>query len=184
VVRRPYSSIVRDAGRSLATAYKLRDCAVVGAGARVLGRVWIHGEGRIVIGQGVLLDGTRAPIELHTEPGAELVIGDDAIVEGGTSIEATLAVTIGARAHVGMYCKMMDNHFHALVERDERPPARAVIVEEDVELGPHVMLVAGAHVGRGAIVEAWTVVGRSIEPNAVARGNPARTNGHGGINAR
>jgi amino acid adenylation domain-containing protein len=183
-LRRPLSSIVREAARSLATAYKLRRCAVVGAGARVAGRVWIHGEGRIVIGERVLLDGTRAPIELHAEPGAQLTIGDDTIVEGGTSIEATLAVSIGARAHIGMYCKIMDNHFHALAERDARPPARAVVVDEDVELGPHVILMAGAHVGRGAVVEASTVVGRPIEPYAVARGNPARTSGHGGINAR
>jgi acetyltransferase-like isoleucine patch superfamily enzyme len=137
-----------------------------------------------VIGERVLLDGTRAPIELHAEPGAQLTIGDDTIVEGGTSIEATLAVSIGARAHIGMYCKIMDNHFHALAERDARPPARAVVVDEDVELGPHVILMAGAHVGRGAVVEASTVVGRPIEPYAVARGNPARTSGHGGINAR
>jgi amino acid adenylation domain-containing protein len=183
VVRRPYSSILRDAGRSLATAYKLRDCAVVGAGSRVVGRVWIHGGGRIVIGQRVLLDGTRAPIELHAEPGAQLAIGDDAVVEGGTSIEATLAVSIGPRARVGMYCKIMDNHFHAVAQRYERPPATAVVVEEDVELGPRVILMAGAYVGKGSIVEARTVVGRRIESHAIARGNPARTNGHGGTHA-
>jgi amino acid adenylation domain-containing protein len=182
-VRRPYLSIVRDASRTLATAYKLRDCSVVGPGSRVVGRVWIHGEGRIVIGARVLLDGTRAPIELHPEQGAEIVIADDVVIEGGTSIEATHSVSIGPRTHVGMYCKIMDSHFHALDDRFERPPAKAVFVEQDVQLGSHVILMAGAHVGRGTTIEARTVVGRSIGRNAIARGIPAKIHGHGGTDA-
>ncbi len=181
--RRPYVSILRDVSQSLATAYKLRDCAAVGADSRVLGRVWIHGEGRIVIGQRVLLDGSRAPIELHPERGAEIVIGDDVVVRGGTSIEATHSVTIGPRTRVDAGCKIMDSHFHTLDARLERPPAKAVVVEEDVQLGRNVILLAGAHVGRGTIVEARTVVGRPIGPDAVARGIPAKIYGYGGTNA-
>jgi amino acid adenylation domain-containing protein len=180
---RPYVTILRDASRSLATAYKLRDCAEVGAGSRVIGRVWIHGEGRIVIGQRVLLDGSGAPIELHVELGAQIVIGDDVVVGGGTSIEATHSVSIGARTRVNAGCKIMDSHFHALDDRLERPPARAVVVEEDVQLGRKVILMAGARVGRGTIVEARTVVGRPIGPDAVARGIPAKIHRHGGTNA-
>jgi acyl transferase domain-containing protein/acetyltransferase-like isoleucine patch superfamily enzyme len=180
---RPYITILRGASRSLATAYKLRDCADVGAGSRVVGRVWIHGEGRIVIGQRVLLDGSRAPIELHPEHGAEIVIGDDVVLGGGTSIEATHSVSIGPRTRVDAGCKIMDSHFHMLDDRLERPPARAVVVEEDVQLGRNVILTAGAHVGRGTIVEARTVVGGPIGPDALARGIPAKIHGQGGSHA-
>ncbi len=159
---------------SLATAYKLRDCASVGTGARVAGRVWIYGEGRIVIGERVFLDGSRAPIEIVPERGAEIVIGNDVVLEGGSSIVSTNSVIIGARSHVGMFCKIMDNHFHQLGNRAERPKGHALVVEEDVRLGPYAILTAGAHVGRGAIVESRSVVGRTIEPGAVVRGNPAK----------
>jgi acetyltransferase-like isoleucine patch superfamily enzyme len=178
--RRPYATLLRDASRSLVTAFKLRDCALVGSGARVIGRVWIHGEGRVVLGERVLLDGTRAPIELHPSAGAEIVIGDDVVVEGGSSIEATHAVRIGARSHVGMYCKIMDSHFHDLGDRNRRPSSMPLVVEEDVVMGPHVILTSGAQVGRGTILEARTVVGRPIGPNLVARGIPARTHRQGG----
>lgn len=49
-----------------------------------------------------------------------------------------------------------------------------VIVEEDVWLGINVTLLLGAHIGRGAIIGACSVVTKEIPPYAVAVGNPAR----------
>jgi acyl transferase domain-containing protein/acetyltransferase-like isoleucine patch superfamily enzyme len=182
--RRPYTTLLRDASVSLASAIKLRRCAAVGSGSRVIGRVWIHGEGRVVLGERVLLDGTHAPIELHPSAGAEIVISDDVVVEGGASIEATRAVRIGARTHVGAYCKIMDTHFHDVAGGYESVPPQPLVVEDDVDLGPHSILTAGAQVGRGTIVEARTVLGRSIGPGLVARGIPARIVRQRGTDAR
>jgi len=179
--RQSYGAILREAVATRTTAYKLRRCALVGPGARADGRVWIHGEGRVVIGKGVLLDGTRTPIELHPERGAEIVLGDDVIVEGGTSIEATHSVRIGARTHIGVFCKIMDSNLHSLDNLYERPEAKALVVEEDVRLGDHVILTAGARVGKGAVVEPRTVLGRLVEPGVVVRGNPARVRARGGM---
>lgn len=49
-----------------------------------------------------------------------------------------------------------------------------IIVEEDVWIGINVTLLAGAHIGRGAIIGACSVVTKIIPPYAVAVGNPAR----------
>lgn len=49
-----------------------------------------------------------------------------------------------------------------------------VIVEDDVWLGINVTLLAGVHVGRGAIIGACSVVTKNIPPYAVAVGNPAK----------
>lgn len=51
---------------------------------------------------------------------------------------------------------------------------RDIVVEEDVWLGINVTLLSGAHIGRGAIVGAGTVVRKEIPPYAVVIGNPAR----------
>ena len=51
---------------------------------------------------------------------------------------------------------------------------RDIIVEEDVWLGINVTLLAGAHIGRGAICGAGCVVRKEIPPYAVVVGNPAR----------
>ena len=49
-----------------------------------------------------------------------------------------------------------------------------IIVEEDVWIGINVTLLAGAHIGRGAIIGACSVVTKDIPPYAVAVGNPAK----------
>lgn len=51
---------------------------------------------------------------------------------------------------------------------------RDIIVEEDVWLGINVTLLAGAHIGRGAICGAGCVVRKKVPPYAVVIGNPAR----------
>lgn len=51
---------------------------------------------------------------------------------------------------------------------------RDVIVEEDVWIGARVTLLAGAHIGRGAVVGANSLVNKEIPPYAVVVGSPAR----------
>lgn len=49
-----------------------------------------------------------------------------------------------------------------------------VIVEEDVWIGARVTLLAGSHIGRGAVVGANTLVNKEIPPYAVVVGSPAK----------
>lgn len=152
---------------TLIARYKLRHASQVGTGPEVRGRVWIHGAGEIRIGDHVVFDGSFAPIELHAWKGASITIDDACRIDGGASIEATQSIRLGARARIGAFCKVMDNHFHPLFgNRHARPSARPVVVEQDVELGARSVLLAGAHVGRGANVRAGSVVSRRIAPHA------------------
>lgn len=49
-----------------------------------------------------------------------------------------------------------------------------VIVEEDVWIGARVTLLSGAHIGRGAVIGANSLVNKEIPPYAVAVGSPVR----------
>lgn len=49
-----------------------------------------------------------------------------------------------------------------------------IIVEEAVWIGVNCTLLAGAHIGRGAIIGACSMVNREIPPYAVAVGSPAK----------
>lgn len=51
---------------------------------------------------------------------------------------------------------------------------RDIIVEEDVWIGMNVTLLAGTHIGRGAIIGAGSVVRSPVPPYAIVIGNPAR----------
>jgi acetyltransferase-like isoleucine patch superfamily enzyme len=151
--------------------YKLRACASVGLSPRVCGRLWIHGDGEVRVGDRVFFDAAAAPIELYAWAGASIVIGDDSYIAGGTSIEATRSIVLGARARLGSFCKVMDNHFHPLVgDRHVRPAPRPVVVEEDVVLGPRTIVLAGTRVERGARIAAGTVMKRSRPADAPRRG--------------
>lgn len=49
-----------------------------------------------------------------------------------------------------------------------------IIVEEDVWIGARVTLLAGAHIGRGTVIGANSLVNKEVPPYAVAVGSPVR----------
>jgi acetyltransferase-like isoleucine patch superfamily enzyme len=161
-------------GTALASRLRLRHCAEVGPGTLARGRLYIRGRGRIRLGARVVLDGRRTPIELHVGSGAELVIDDDVYIEGGTSIEALQWVHIGARSHVGSFCKIIDNHFHPLTgNRLELPESHPVEVAEEVMLGARSILLPGTHLGAGTVVRSGTIISRRFPPGVELSGAPA-----------
>jgi acetyltransferase-like isoleucine patch superfamily enzyme len=154
---------------------KLLRCRRVGAGTRVWGQPWIHGRGTILVGRGVVLDGRQAPIELHASGMGVIEIGDGAIVRGGCSVEATARVSIGNGCILGPYVKVIDNQFHPLRgDRNVRPAGIEVRIEDNVEIGPHSILLPGSHVEAGARIGAGSVISRRIPAGAFVAGNPPR----------
>jgi galactoside O-acetyltransferase len=49
-----------------------------------------------------------------------------------------------------------------------------VVIEDEVWIGSHVVILPGVRIGQGAVIGAGSVVSRSIPPNAIAYGVPAR----------
>lgn len=163
--------LVRERASGMLSQYKLRACTSVGCSPRVRGRLWIHGDGEIRIGDRVFFDGELAPIELYPWAGASIIIGDDSYIGGGTSFEATSSITLGARTHLGGFCRLMDNHFHPVVgDRHVRPAPRPVVIEDDVVMEARTIVLAGARVERGARIDAGTVVKRSKRSDGGAEG--------------
>lgn len=52
-----------------------------------------------------------------------------------------------------------------------------IVIEEDVWIGMRVTLIAGCHIGRGAIVGACSLVNKEIPPYAIVAGVPAKIKG-------
>ncbi len=153
---------------------RLRRCASVGPEVRVLGRVWIHGGGKVRIGRGVVLDASRAPIELHAERDAEIVIGDAVRIEGGVSIEAVRSVVVGRGAVLRAWCKVLDNHFHSPSNRNARPPSEPVLIGDGAVVGEKAVVLPGAQLGPGAWLDPGVVIGRRVPARAVLAGSPPR----------
>lgn len=50
----------------------------------------------------------------------------------------------------------------------------AIIVDDDVWIGESAIIMAGVHIGRGAVIGAGAVVTKDVPPYAVAVGTPAK----------
>jgi acetyltransferase-like isoleucine patch superfamily enzyme len=140
--------------------------------------VWVHGPGVVRLGQGVLLDGALAPIELKTFHGtSEIVIDDFAEIGPGTSIEAVVSVRVGARCRLGAFAKVMDNNFHALAGDRLARPATSLPVRlgEGARIGERAIVLAGAVVEPLGQVAPGSVLTRRtpVPPHRTARGVPA-----------
>jgi len=158
-------------------AFTLRRRASVGKSVRVHGRVWVHGRGRVLVDDQVTLDARDAPIELHAHRGAVITIGRGAVIESGTSLEATARIVVGAGVKLGAFSKIMDNNFHPLDRENRLPPSRPVFVGAMATVGPRAILLPGAWVGPGATVPPGAVVSRRFgaSPDALATFGSATT---------
>jgi len=152
---------------TLLTRAKLRALAEVGDDVSFEGKMWIHGGGRLKIGDRVRFEGGAFGIELQIDPRAELVIGNDVVIGAATSIEAFQRIVLGDGCRVGAFCKILDNHLHVLRgNRHIRPPSVPVTVEANVVLEDYAVLLPGAMIGAGACIGRGAVVSRRIPPGA------------------
>lgn len=108
--------------------------------------------------------------------GDRISIGDRFVGNFNLTILDEASVTIGDRVfigpNVGLYTVT-----HALLP-DQRADgvmrARPIVIEDDVWLGGHTVVLPGVRIGTGSVVGAGSVVTRDIPPRTLACGNPCR----------
>jgi FkbH-like protein len=165
-----------DAGylaEAAAAQVALRECDVVGAWARVVGRPLVENRGRLEIGARTRLVCDFAPVELRAGTGGTLRIGGQCAINFGTTISAERSVTIGDRVGVGPYCIIADTEGGDPEGAGDLAP-RPVVIGDGVWLASRVTVMPGARIGEGAVVTAGSVVEGEIPARVVAGGNPAR----------
>lgn len=119
------------------------------------------------------------PVILTTRrPGARLVIGRGFGMTGGT-ICAEESIIIGDDVWVGGNCTITDTDFHPLRLEDRlaRPLDGAtapVVIEDGVFIGMQSLILKGVTIGARSVIGAGSVVTRSIPPDVIAAGSPAR----------
>lgn len=161
--------------RSVAAKLTLRRCASVGARVVVEGDVRIAGGDRIFIGDDVVLDGRRAPIDLNATPGGTIRLGDRVHVDGGVSIESAESITIGSDVQLDGHAKLIDSPFHSVSDdRHVRPPPTPVVVGDRTTIGWRAVILPGARLGRGVTVGPNTVVSRAVPDECAISGSPPR----------
>jgi virginiamycin A acetyltransferase len=92
-------------------------------------------------------------------------------------------IAIGAGALIAANCTLAATE-HAFADPDRpireqgfRPGRGGVVIEDDVWIGANSVLLDGAHVGRGSVVGATSLVRGTLPPYCIAYGRPATVQG-------
>jgi acetyltransferase-like isoleucine patch superfamily enzyme len=107
-----------------------------------------------------------------------ICLNDNVFIGRGTIIDSNLSVIIGRNVLIAPYCFITDTE-HEFDDKTKPIFAQGwkykpVIIEDDVWIGTHTVIIAGIHIGHGSIIGAHSTVTHDIPPNSVACGSPAR----------
>jgi acetyltransferase-like isoleucine patch superfamily enzyme len=177
-------------GRVLVWRLGLRTNVEVAGGLVLMGRplIDIRKGSRLVIGKRVTLTSRNkgyhlnmhSPMKIFADrTGAEICIGDETRI-AGTCIHAYESIRIGKRCLISANCQILDGNAHDLSFPDveqrihSRGSSRPIVIEDDVWIGANSIILAGARIGRGAVIGAGSVVSGTVAALTVVRGNPAR----------
>ena len=108
---------------------------------------------------------------------AVIHIGRDTALSNNVTIVALQQVWIGSRCLIGDNVSLADSDFHNIEpakRHDASVQSSPVRLGDNVWLGSRASVLKGVSIGDNTVVAAGSVVTRSIPPNVVAAGVPAR----------
>ncbi len=147
----------------------------VGHRVRTLGggpRIVNYGTMRI--GDDVRISSHIVRVELCTYEGAELIIGNGVHINYGVSVGATKSIHIGDRVRLGPYSRIVDSDFHDVYNRAQPAEPKPIVIEDDVWVGMHAIILPGVRLGKACVVGSGSVVTKDVPPFTVVGGVPAK----------
>lgn len=119
-------------------------------------------------------------------PEAIIKIGDNVGISGST-IYSRKGIYIGENTAIGGNCKILDNDFHPINEKDRIEllksakggdssliPSAEIHIGKNCFIGCNSIILKGTSLGNGCIVGAGSVVTGRFDDYCVIAGNPAR----------
>jgi len=156
-------------------------CTAVGHGLVMEFLPYVNGHCRIILGNHVRLAGKPSFGFLNRwEDAPELIMGDHTFVGHGCLIAVGSSVRIGKHCLLASGVSVSDYDGHPLdaVLRHTSPPPREpikpVVIGDDVWIGADAIILKGVAIGDRSIVDAGAVVTKSVPPDVIVAGNPAR----------
>jgi len=110
-------------------------------------------------------------------PGARITIGRNSFINNNSVICATDSIQVGQNCLIGDLVAIYDSDFHAIdpnLRHVSCGLSKPVRIGDNVWIGSRSMILKGVEIGDNSVIGAMSLVTRSIPPNCVAAGNPAR----------
>lgn len=170
---------------------------LIGRRVQITNASWITHEGRLVIEDGVELQGIsqrgirfgsdvsigrdtaiRPSSYYGGEAGVGLTVGDRSSFATGCFVGCSGEITIGADVLFGPGCRIYsENHVFADTEttiKSQGVERSFVRIGDDCWIGSGTIIAAGVTIGTGVVIGAGSVVTRDIPDHSIAVGSPAR----------
>lgn len=151
--------------------------------------VMVARNGSLTIGENLKLNnklygnpiGRPQPCIFFIDNNAKIIIGNN-VGMSSTALVAHKKIIIGNNVKIGGGVCIYDTDFHSLSSIDRLHPKSdknnesksAVIIEDNVFIGAHSTILKGVTIGTNSIIGACSVVTKSIPPNEIWAGNPAK----------
>ena len=117
------------------------------------------------------------PLLLPTRGQGRIRMGRGTPMSNNISMIATESIEIKEKCLIGDLVTIMDSDFHRLDPAQRwqgSDPSAPVRLGRNVWLGSRVVVLKGVSIGDNTVVAAGAVVSKSLPPNVVAVGVPAR----------
>ena len=151
-----------------------------------LARVWAHSAIRIVGGGSVNI-GPSSQIHDYAmllTYGGDIRVGANCTVNPFCVLYGHGGLTIGNGVRIAAHSVFIpaNHNFDDLSKPiwQQAESRLGIVIEDDVWIGAGVRVMDGVRIGRGSVIGAGAVVTKSIPPNSVAVGMPARVVGQRG----
>jgi len=143
------------------------------------GKCFIENHGEFSIGNFFTVRAKPIPVFINVHNNAKLQIGNYVYLNYGVDIACTHRITIGNNVFVGDLTTIMDNNFHATdsndpVDLDDRPAGKMVVINNNVWIGKHCIILPGVSIGHNSVVAAGSVVTHDVPDNVMVAGVPAK----------
>ncbi len=158
-----------------------------GRNMTILGKVSVIGKGSITIGEDFYMtSGDHVnPISSNQQgafftdnPEAKIHIGNK-VGMSSTRMWVSKSLTIGNNVKIGACVLLIDTDSHPIDYKlrrtsNEGVESAPIVIEDDVWVGAHSIVLKGVTIGARSIIGAGSVVTKSIPADCIAAGNPCR----------
>lgn len=162
---------------------------IYGKNLKIYGRLFLKGNGKIVLGNNVILRsgkltnplGGMDKIVFAVDEGSYIEIGNNVGISN-SCIRATTGggVRIEDNVLIGGDCKIYDSDFHSIQYSnriqipDVNVKVKPILIKEGAWIGAHSIILKGVTIGNRSVIGAGSVVTKNVPDDEIWAGSPAR----------
>lgn len=158
-----------------------------GRNMTIMGKVSVIGEGSVTIGDDFYMtSGDHVNPISSNQQGAFFTDNSDAKISIGNNVGMSSTrmwiskgLTIGDNVKIGACVLLIDTDSHPIDYKlrrtsNEGVKSAPIVIEDDVWIGAHSIVLKGVTIGARSIIGAGSVVTKSIPADCIAAGNPCK----------